>query len=82
MKHVLAGTEYSGSAAAARREEKSLVFGDEVPEDKFTSCKPRGNDPRSLIIQFQCLIIPSILLETPVFVNVSRFFSKNVSAFL
>ena len=38
----------------ARREEKSLVFGDEVPEDKFTSCKPRGNDPRSLIIQVQC----------------------------
>jgi len=48
VKHVLAGNEYSGSAAAARREEKSLVFGDEVPEDKFTSCKPRGNDPRSL----------------------------------
>merc|ERR1712203_417156 len=48
VKHVLAGIEYSGSAAAARREEKSLVFGDEVPEDKFTSYKPRGSDPRSL----------------------------------
>ena len=51
-KNVLAGTEYSGTAAAKR--EESLVFGNEVPEDKFTSCKPRGNDPRSLIIQFQC----------------------------
>ena len=51
-KNVLAGTEYSGTAAG-EREEKSLVFGNEVPEDKFTSCKPRGNDPRSLIIQFQ-----------------------------
>merc|ERR1712210_333059 len=33
---------------AAGREEKALYFGDEVDEKKFTSCKPRGNDPRSL----------------------------------
>jgi len=46
VKHVLAGSEYS--AAAAAREEKALVFGDQVDEKKYTSCKPRGNDPRSL----------------------------------
>ena len=48
-KNVLAGTEYSGTAAG-EREEKSLVFGNEVPEDKFTSCKLHGKDQRSLII--------------------------------
>jgi len=32
----------------AEREEKALYFGDEVDEKKYTSCKPRGNDPRSL----------------------------------
>jgi len=47
VKHVLAGSEYS-AAAAAGREEKALVFGDQLDEKKFTSCKPRGNDPRSL----------------------------------
>ena len=47
-KNVLAGTEYSGTAAAKR--EESLVFGNEVPEDKFTSCKLHGKDQRSLII--------------------------------
>jgi hypothetical protein len=46
VKHVLAGSEYS--ATAAGREEKALYFGDEVDEKKYTSCKPRGNDPRSL----------------------------------
>jgi len=46
VKHVLAGSEYS--AAAAQREEKALVFGNDVEEEKYTSCKPRGNDPRSL----------------------------------
>jgi len=46
VKHVLAGSEYS--AAALGREEKALVFGNQVDETKFTSCKPRGNDPRSL----------------------------------
>merc|ERR1712212_1439315 len=46
VKHVLAGNEYS--AAAAQREEKALVFGNDVEEEKYTSCKPRGNDPRSL----------------------------------
>merc|ERR1719391_1835044 len=45
VKHVLAGSEYSAAAAA---EEKALVFGDHLDEKKFTSCKPRGNDPRSL----------------------------------
>ena len=44
VKHVLAGSEYS--ATAAGREEKALYFGDEVDEKKYTSCKPRGNDPR------------------------------------
>merc|ERR1719167_1615600 len=47
VKHVLAGSEYS-AAAAAGREEKALIFGDQLDEKKFTSCKPRGNDPRSL----------------------------------
>ena len=46
-KNVLAGTEYSGTAAA---KQESLVFGNEVPEDKFTSCKLHGKDQRSLII--------------------------------
>jgi len=46
VKHVLAGSEYS--AATGVREEKALVFGDNVDEKKYTSCKPRGNDPRSL----------------------------------
>jgi len=46
VKHVLAGSEYS--AAAAGRVEKSLVFGDQLEEEKYTGCKPRGNDPRSL----------------------------------
>ena len=46
VKHVLAGSEYS--AAAAAREEKALVFGDQVDEKKYTSCKPRGNDTRFL----------------------------------
>ena len=44
MKHVLAGSEYL--AATGVREEKALVFGDNVDEKKYTSCKPRGNDPR------------------------------------
>merc|ERR1712126_312986 len=38
VKHVLAGSEYSGSAAA-QRDERALVFGDDVPADKFRSCK-------------------------------------------
>merc|ERR1712012_1313418 len=47
VKHVLAGSEYSGSAAA-QRDERALVFGDDVPADKFRSCKKHGSDPRSL----------------------------------
>jgi len=46
VKHVLAGSEYS--AAAVQREEKALVFGNDVEEEKYTSCRLRGNDPRSL----------------------------------
>merc|ERR1711971_1175540 len=45
VKHVLAGSEYS---AAVQREEKALVFGNGVGEEKYTSCRTRGNDPRSL----------------------------------
>ena len=45
VKHVLAGSEYSGSAAA-QRDERALVFGDDVPADKFRSCKKHGSDPR------------------------------------
>merc|ERR1712107_392470 len=47
VKHVLAGSEYSGSAAS-QRDERALVFGDDVPADKFRSCKKHGSDPRSL----------------------------------
>merc|ERR1711874_890920 len=47
VKHVLAGSEYSVSAAA-QRDERALVFGDDVPADKFRSCKKHGSDPRSL----------------------------------
>jgi len=46
VKHVLAGSEYS--AAVQQREEKALVFGNDVEEEKYTSCRTRGNDPRSL----------------------------------
>merc|ERR1719234_2255440 len=46
VKHVLAGSEYS--AAVQQREQKALVFGNDVEEEKYTSCRTRGNDPRSL----------------------------------
>merc|ERR1719234_375278 len=45
VKHVLAGSEYS---AAVQQREKALVFGNDVEEEKYTSCRTRGNDPRSL----------------------------------
>merc|ERR1712107_273359 len=59
VKHVLAGSEYSGSAAA-QRDERALVFGDDVPADKFRSCKKHGSDPRfqlcpSSECRFPCL---------------------------
>jgi len=46
VKHVLAGTEYSGTQGT--REDKSFEFGGEIPLDKFKDCKPQGSDSRSL----------------------------------
>jgi len=46
VKHVLAGTEYSGTLGT--REDKALEFGGQIPVDKFKDCKPQGSDSRSL----------------------------------
>ena len=57
VKHVLAGSEYSGSAAA-QRDERALVFGDDVPADKFRSCKKHGSDPRFQLCPSSDCIFP------------------------
>jgi len=44
--HLQGGRHPHQGTAAAKQE--SLVFGNEVPEDKFTSCKLHGKDQRSL----------------------------------
>ena len=66
VKHVLAGSEYSGSAAA-QRDERALVFGDDVPADKFRSCKKHGSDPRFQLCPSSDCIFPSLKPEFSLF---------------
>lgn len=45
VKHVRAGREYLNSPRQSKQ--LSTLFGEDIPEENYRSCKPQGSDPRS-----------------------------------